>query len=333
MYTLQALWTQARERLDVTTVIFSNRKYAILLGELANVGANPGRTALDMLDLGNPDLDWCALAGGMGVAAARAETMEEFNDLFAQSLRAPRPVPDRPRDLSGVGDEEIERLANRLAMLVSDGGEADNAGRAVGALARRLGLSGGQLKAIFMAGADSAVAQTVRVRRVQREAARLRERLAEAEAAMATLQRERDSLLREAEQLQGELTVRRHGRRLRLLSAVAVVLMLGGAAALVGYGREAAPGRRDGAAAVRRAGLSPRPGARPSGGAAPRPRRGRAGAGDGRRGHPARRASAALAQSDAMGRGRARRADRLCAEHRGRSVLSGIALRLAGPEY
>ena len=57
MYTMQALWTQARERLDVTTVMLSNRKYQILLGELANVGANPGRTALDMLDLGNPDLD------------------------------------------------------------------------------------------------------------------------------------------------------------------------------------------------------------------------------------------------------------------------------------
>ena len=55
MYTLQGLWTQARERFDVTTVILSNRKYAILLGELADVGANPGRTALDMMDLGNPD--------------------------------------------------------------------------------------------------------------------------------------------------------------------------------------------------------------------------------------------------------------------------------------
>ena len=83
MYTLQALWTQARERLDVTTVIFSNRKYAILLGEWPNVGANPGRTALDMLDLGNPDLDFVRLANGMGVEAARAETMEQFNDLFA----------------------------------------------------------------------------------------------------------------------------------------------------------------------------------------------------------------------------------------------------------
>jgi acetolactate synthase-1/2/3 large subunit len=86
MYTIQALWTQAREKLDVTTVIFSNRKYAILLHELANVGANPGRTALDMLDLGNPDLDFVGIAAGMGVAGGRAATMEQFNDLFAQSL-------------------------------------------------------------------------------------------------------------------------------------------------------------------------------------------------------------------------------------------------------
>ncbi len=83
MYTMQALWTQAREKLDVTTVIFSNRKYAILLLELANVGANPGRTALDMLDLGNPDLDFVKIAAGMGVEGARAETMEQFNELFA----------------------------------------------------------------------------------------------------------------------------------------------------------------------------------------------------------------------------------------------------------
>ncbi len=85
LYTMQALWTQARERLDVTTVIFANRKYAILLGELANVGANPGRTALDMMDIGNPDLDWVQIAAGMGVEGARAATMEQFNDLFAQA--------------------------------------------------------------------------------------------------------------------------------------------------------------------------------------------------------------------------------------------------------
>ena len=75
---VQALWTQARERLDVTTVLLSNRKYQILLGELANVGANPGRTALDMLDLGNPDLDWVRLANGMGVEAARARHVRAF---------------------------------------------------------------------------------------------------------------------------------------------------------------------------------------------------------------------------------------------------------------
>jgi acetolactate synthase-1/2/3 large subunit len=91
MYTVQALWTQAREKLDVTTVIFSNRKYAILIGELANVGANPGRTAMDMLDLGNPDLNWPQLAGAMGVEAARTDTAEGFADLLAQSLKRPGP--------------------------------------------------------------------------------------------------------------------------------------------------------------------------------------------------------------------------------------------------
>ena len=85
MYTVQALWTQARERLPVTTVLLSNRKYQILLGEYANVGANPGRTALDMMDLGNPDLDWVRLANGMGVEAGRAETLERCGDLLAQA--------------------------------------------------------------------------------------------------------------------------------------------------------------------------------------------------------------------------------------------------------
>jgi acetolactate synthase-1/2/3 large subunit len=85
MYTIQGLWTQARENLDVTTIIFANRKYAILLHELANVGANPGRTALDMMDLERPRLDFVKMAESMGVEGGRAETMEQFNDLFAQS--------------------------------------------------------------------------------------------------------------------------------------------------------------------------------------------------------------------------------------------------------
>uniref|UniRef100_UPI00269052A1 acetolactate synthase large subunit n=1 Tax=Teichococcus rhizosphaerae TaxID=1335062 RepID=UPI00269052A1 len=91
MYTLQALWTQARERLPVTTIILSNRKYQILIGEYQNVGANPGPTAMSMLDLGNPDLDWLRLAGGMGVEAARATTLEQCADLLSQSCAQQAP--------------------------------------------------------------------------------------------------------------------------------------------------------------------------------------------------------------------------------------------------
>jgi acetolactate synthase-1/2/3 large subunit len=91
MYTLSALWTQAREHLDITTIIFANRKYAILLGELANVGANPGRTALDMMDLSRPALDWCQLAGGMGVPAARAASLDDLNTLLAASFERSGP--------------------------------------------------------------------------------------------------------------------------------------------------------------------------------------------------------------------------------------------------
>jgi acetolactate synthase-1/2/3 large subunit len=91
LYTVQALWTQARERLDVTTVILSNRKYAILEFELAKVGASPGRTALDLFDLGNPSLDWIRMAGAMGVEAARAETLEELADLLRASNRRAGP--------------------------------------------------------------------------------------------------------------------------------------------------------------------------------------------------------------------------------------------------
>ncbi len=58
---------------------------------MANVGANPGRTAMDMLDLGNSDLDWTGMARSMGVGAACAESCEQFADLFAQCLRAGGP--------------------------------------------------------------------------------------------------------------------------------------------------------------------------------------------------------------------------------------------------
>jgi acetolactate synthase I/II/III large subunit len=87
LYTIQALWTQARENLDITTVILSNRRYAILEHELAKVGANPGRTALDLFDLENPTLDWIRLAAGMGVEAARAKTLEELTNLLTASFK------------------------------------------------------------------------------------------------------------------------------------------------------------------------------------------------------------------------------------------------------
>src|SRR5450755_2142258 len=93
MYTLQALWTQARESLDVTTLIFANCSYEILNIELARVGAgDPGPKAFSMLDLHNPELDWVKLASGMGVEASRSTSVEEFARQFASAMnnRGPR---------------------------------------------------------------------------------------------------------------------------------------------------------------------------------------------------------------------------------------------------
>jgi acetolactate synthase-1/2/3 large subunit len=91
MYSLQALWTQAREKLPCTTILLNNRRYAILQGEYKGVGATPGPTAMAMLDLGNPGLGWVQLANGLGVEAARATTMEQCADLLAQSFRREGP--------------------------------------------------------------------------------------------------------------------------------------------------------------------------------------------------------------------------------------------------
>jgi acetolactate synthase I/II/III large subunit len=93
MYTLQALWTQARLGLDVTTVIFDNGAYAILELELSRVGAGtPGPLASAMLDLGSPPLDFVALARGLGVPAVRATTGEAFTDELGRALAAPGPA-------------------------------------------------------------------------------------------------------------------------------------------------------------------------------------------------------------------------------------------------
>jgi len=92
MYTLQALWTQARESLNVTTVLCNNRSYRILQVELARAGvAEPGRKARSLTSLANPELEWTALANGMGVPAVRVETAEDLTRELERSLATPGP--------------------------------------------------------------------------------------------------------------------------------------------------------------------------------------------------------------------------------------------------
>jgi acetolactate synthase I/II/III large subunit len=98
MYTISALWTHAREGLDVTTVIFSNRSYAILAMELERVGAvsagkegAAGKAARSLLDLSRPALDFTALAAGLGVPASRASTAGELAAGLRQALAEPGP--------------------------------------------------------------------------------------------------------------------------------------------------------------------------------------------------------------------------------------------------
>ena len=92
MYTIQALWTMAREDLDICVVIFANRKYQILQVELARVGAQSmNKQTLDMLDLSNPDIDFVKLSEGMGVRASTATTADEFNQQLATAMKTRGP--------------------------------------------------------------------------------------------------------------------------------------------------------------------------------------------------------------------------------------------------
>ena len=87
MYTVQALWTMVREQLDVTVVLLNNRSYAILNIELSRVGVEqPGPTALSLLDLSNPDLEWTDIARGMGMQAIKVETVAAFDQAFADAM-------------------------------------------------------------------------------------------------------------------------------------------------------------------------------------------------------------------------------------------------------
>jgi acetolactate synthase-1/2/3 large subunit len=92
MYTLQALWTQARESLNVVTVIFANQTYQILQGEIRNVGGSePGPKADAMMRLNEPPLDWVSLSKGMGVPATRADSTEGFITAMRRGISEPGP--------------------------------------------------------------------------------------------------------------------------------------------------------------------------------------------------------------------------------------------------
>ena len=92
MYTIQSLWTQAREGLDVVTVLFNNSSYAVLNLELSRVGADAGGLkAREMLDLHRPDMNFAEIAKGMGVPATRATTAEEFSSQLERALAEPGP--------------------------------------------------------------------------------------------------------------------------------------------------------------------------------------------------------------------------------------------------
>ncbi|PXY26701.1 acetolactate synthase large subunit [Prauserella sp. PE36] len=92
LYTISALWTQARENLNVTTVILNNRAYAILRMELQRVGAEgSGPKAKSLLDLSPPELDFVKISEGLGVPATRATTAEELAEQFSRALTEPGP--------------------------------------------------------------------------------------------------------------------------------------------------------------------------------------------------------------------------------------------------
>ncbi|MDO5756393.1 MAG: acetolactate synthase large subunit [Rhodobacterales bacterium] len=91
MYTIQGLWTQAREGSNVTTIILANRAYEILKGELHNVGAQPGPDALSMLNLDRPHLDFVAMAKGMGVPGRRVEDVTHLMQAIEDAAREPGP--------------------------------------------------------------------------------------------------------------------------------------------------------------------------------------------------------------------------------------------------
>ena len=93
MYTLQALWTMAREGLNVTTVVFANRDYAVLKREFSYLGVGkPGTRAASMFEIGRPDLDWAAMAKGMGVPGIRVSSLDAFGKALKAGMEGEGPT-------------------------------------------------------------------------------------------------------------------------------------------------------------------------------------------------------------------------------------------------
>jgi acetolactate synthase-1/2/3 large subunit len=128
MYTIQALWTMAREKLNVTSVIFSNRSYSILNVELQRVGAaEAGPKAKDQLDLRNPALDFVQMGLSMGVPSVRATTTAEFVAALEKALATPGPHLIEavvPSTLSGLKLRLMPRILASLAGLPAPLGRA-----------------------------------------------------------------------------------------------------------------------------------------------------------------------------------------------------------------
>ena len=121
MYTIQALWTMAREKLNVVSVIFNNASYSVLNVELERVGAGEGGAkARAQLDLAGPRLNFAQLAQGMGVHAVRASTAEDFTQALEYALATPGPHLIEalvPESLSGAKRKLLPWLLKSLPSL------------------------------------------------------------------------------------------------------------------------------------------------------------------------------------------------------------------------
>ncbi|MGB5311525.1 MAG: acetolactate synthase large subunit, partial [Polyangiales bacterium] len=123
MYTIQSLWTIAREGLDVTTIIFNNRSYGILNIELERVGADKiGPKAKEQLDLSEPAIDFVSMAKGMGVPGRRAATAEEFNAALEKAVKTRGPYLIEaivPSEYEGLKLKVLPHMLNALGRVPS----------------------------------------------------------------------------------------------------------------------------------------------------------------------------------------------------------------------